>query len=76
MIDTGEIAQSIKHLLCKLKDLNLNPEFPFEKPVAVVCVSNPCTRKTETAGFLGLTGHLGYKPVNSWYCTISKVESN
>lgn len=74
MIDTGEMAQSIKHLLCKLKVLNLNPEFPFKKPVAVVCVYNTCTRKTETAGFLGLTGHLAYKPVNSWYCTISKVE--
>lgn len=76
MTDTGEMAQSIKHLLCKLKDLNLDPQFPFKKPVAVMCVYNPCTGKTATAGFLGLSGHLGYKSVNSWYCAISKVESN
>lgn len=59
MIDIGEMAQSIKHLLCKLKVLNLNPEFPFKKPVVVVCVCNTCTRKIETAGFLGLTGPSG-----------------
>lgn len=43
MTDTGEMAQSVKHLLCKHKDLNLDSQSPFKKAVTVVCVCKTIT---------------------------------
>lgn len=46
------IAQLVKWLVCKQKDLSLSPSTHVNKQPSVVCVCSPRTGEAETGGFL------------------------